>query len=562
MKTFLLAAALISQTLAAPIEWLASHEDALEKHTLELAKKLPHQTIIIGRTGLAETRVATVISDEGHILSPYLASIDGEDAPYLIYQADGSRLELKTIAEKADRFLALLQLPASLKDSQKYQPTAFAEIVDHTLVIPTCAPIASLGEISGLYVEHLEFSPPEKVKAIRIDSSFHKPGTLMYDLAGQLVAVALKPRNNNTPALMMREAVSEFPELSNVFPELQISNLPDLPLAPTLEREERRGIELAALTEARQDQLNTTFPSDLPCVLIYNGNQQVTQSILGTIVRQDGLILTKASDIGPEPRVRYQDETYPAILLATDEKTDLALLGIEATGLPVINWSDHTPEPGATLAAPILINEGKGQTVTDEASCYVGNFVQILAENTPTIQATSKVTSLGLISEQLQSGLTISATQKDSPAQKAGLLSGDVIQTIDGKKLTLRAELTALLDSHQVGDELTLNILRDQEEMEFKIALIAPNLLPPSTGIDITSQNIPMIPSVRRYSYPDVIVHTTPLNSWDCGSPLFDRQGRAIGLNIAAHSAARTLALRPTDIREALNRLLAETRTF
>jgi S1-C subfamily serine protease len=75
-------------------------------------------------------------------------------------------------------------------------------------------------------------------------------------------------------------------------------------------------------------------------------------------------------------------------------------------------------------------------------------------------------------------------------------------------------------------------------------------------------QGISMIPSVRRAPFPDVLVHTIPLNAWDCGSPLFDRQGRALGLNIAAVAPARSFALPPATVREALDRLLAKTRAF
>ena len=71
-----------------------------------------------------------------------------------------------------------------------------------------------------------------------------------------------------------------------------------------------------------------------------------------------------------------------------------------------------------------------------------------------------------------------------------------------------------------------------------------------------------MIPSVRRGPFPDVLAHTVPLNAWDCGSPIFDLTGRALGLNIAAVSPTRTLALQPQDVRDALTRLMAETRPF
>ena len=85
--------------------------------------------------------------------------------------------------------------------------------------------------------------------------------------------------------------------------------------------------------------------------------------------------------------------------------------------------------------------------------------------------------------------------------------------------------------------------------------------MPPTTGISANS-SIPVIPSVRRSPFPDCLVHTLSLNAWDCGSPLYDQNGKAIGLNIASVSAGKTLALTPGEIRAALERLLTNSRQF
>ncbi len=556
MKTLLISLALTLSSLAAPITWSEQEEAAIEKSTLAFANKLPLQTVIIGRTGLTTTRVATVVSEEGHLLSPFLPSIDGEDAPYLLYKPDGSRLTLTTIVEKPKRFIALLKLE---EKDESLLPSRISKVVDHSVIIPTCAPIASLGETPGIYVEHLEFAPPEKATALRLDSVFHAPGTPVFDLSGSLIAVTLNPRASNTPALFITKILEEIPEIDAILPDLTDSSLPSLPKAPEADAEEAREITSSPLTEARERFIQGTHPSPLPCALIFNEGAQSTHSIIGTIVRQDGMILTKASDLGPDLRVRVGGKNYRGIILATDEATDLALVGIDATGLPVVKWSDELPKPGTTLASPILLQEASEDMVID-ASSYAGTFTQLLKAKTPTVHATSQVTGLGLVTEQKDNGISIAAIQKDTPAFESGLSPGDLIESIDGQKITRRSELTDLLDSHRVGDEVSVTVKRPPSSQEFKVKLVAPLLIPAATGIEIPY--IPMIPSVRRGPFPDVLVHTTPLNAWDCGSPIFDLQGRALGLNIAAVSPTRTLALRPADLREALARLLAETRAF
>ncbi len=551
-----LSLSLCTSALADPLTWTAEHEKVVEQSTLAFAHRLPLQTVIIGRTGLTTTRVATVISDEGHLLAPYLPSIDGDDSPYLLYKPDGSRLPLTTVTEKPKRFIALLKLT---EKDDTLLPTRISAVVDHTVIIPTCAPIASLGERPGMYVEHLEFAPPEKATAMRLDSIFHPPGSPVFDLTGSLIGVTLAPRKTNTPALFITRLIQEFSELDTVLPDLTESTLPSLPLAPGVPPDEAKEITDSPITEARESFAETTHPSPLPCALIFNEGAQATHSILGTIVREDGMILTKASDLGPDLRVRFGGKSYPAIILATDEESDLALVGIQATGLPVVKWSDDTPTPGTTLASPILLQETTDDMVTEPTS-YPGTFTQLLKKNTPTVHSTSQVTSLGLITEQTTDGITIAALTPETSASESGLTPGDLIVNIDDLEIPRRSILTDLLDRHRVGDEVLLTIRRDGEEQQFKIKLSSPNLIPPATGV--TTSAISMIPSVRRGPFPDVLVHTIPLNAWDCGSPVFDINGRAVGINIAAISSTRTYALRPLEIRSALARLFAKTRAF
>ncbi|MFT6181546.1 MAG: S1-C subfamily serine protease [Paracoccaceae bacterium] len=556
MKALLLTAALAASSLAAPITWNGTHEAAIEKSTLAFAHKLPLQTVIIGRTGLTTTRVAVVINEDGHLLSPYLRSIDEEDAPYLLYKPDGSRIKLTTVAEKPKRFLALLKLE---EKDESLLPTRISKVVDHTVIIPTCAPIASLGETPGMYVEHLEFTPPEKATALRLDSIFHSPGTPVFDLSGSLIAMTLEPRQSNTPALFITRILEEFSELDAILPNETESNLPSLPLAPVVDADEAKELTDSPLRKARERFVQSTHPLPLPCALIFNEGSQATHSIIGTVVRQDGMILTKASELGPDLLVRIGGQSHPGVLLATDEKTDLALVGIAASGLPVVRWTDELPKPGTTLVSPVLLQEATEDMIAEPTS-YTGSFTQILQENTPPVHATSQITSLGLVTEQIENGIVIAAIKAETPAFESGLSPGDLIETIEGKSITLRTELTDLLDSHRVGDELTVKIKRGEESQEFKVKLTSALIIPPATGIE--APKISMIPSVRRGPFPEVLVHTIPLNAWDCGSPIFDLKGRALGLNIAALSPTRTLALRPSEVRAALARLLAETRAF
>ncbi|MGC6465253.1 MAG: PDZ domain-containing protein [Akkermansiaceae bacterium] len=557
MKSLLIAISITSLSFGDSVTWTPAHSEVVEQTTLALTPKLREQTVIIGRLGLAETYVATVIDKEGHLISPFLPSPDGEPLPYILYRPDGSRSELKTIEEKPKRFLALLKYEDGFPDASPLQISALDQ---HTVVVPSCAPIASKGEEASLIVDHLPFSPAKDSSVFNIELPVHFPGSSIFDISGNLIGFVVGPDQNSTKALTVTKAATEFPKFGELLPDPTPANQPSLPSAPSLTREEKKELFLGEITEARFAAGVDSLPSPLPCVLIFNEGTPLTNSTIGTIVRPDGIILTKASELGPSLSVRYAGQNYPGLLLATDEETDLALVSINASNMPVVRWHEELPPSGSTTYAPILLKENSEEMIAEERT-YFGTFSHLLKAKTSTLHATSQVTTLGLYTEQTSSTLTIAALAKDTPAYESGLSPGDILISIDNTPLENRADLNVVLESKSVGDEVTVKVNRGDAPMEFKVKLSAPHLTPPATGINNVT-GLAMIPSVWRGPFPDVLVHTTPLNSWDCGSPLFTRKGQALGINIAAVSPGRSYALLPKDIKAAMTRMLSNSRPF
>lgn len=84
------------------------------------------------------------------------------------------------------------------------------------------------------------------------------------------------------------------------------------------------------------------------------------------------------------------------------------------------------------------------------------------ADETPWLGAQVKLTS---------NGLTIAAVIADSPADKAGLQRGDVITAVDGAAVEdMKALLSAIRDKN-VGDALTLSILREGATQDVTVTL-------------------------------------------------------------------------------------------
>lgn len=59
----------------------------------------------------------------------------------------------------------------------------------------------------------------------------------------------------------------------------------------------------------------------------------------------------------------------------------------------------------------------------------------------------------------------------DSPAQRAGMKPGDVITSFDGKKIESFDDLTRQLVPHKPGDEVVVQIMRDDKSMTFTVVI-------------------------------------------------------------------------------------------
>lgn len=68
-------------------------------------------------------------------------------------------------------------------------------------------------------------------------------------------------------------------------------------------------------------------------------------------------------------------------------------------------------------------------------------------------------------------GVYVKTVQNFSPAEKAGLQSGDVIVKADDKDITTMDELNEVKNSHKIGDTMKLKINRSGEEKEITITL-------------------------------------------------------------------------------------------
>ena len=72
---------------------------------------------------------------------------------------------------------------------------------------------------------------------------------------------------------------------------------------------------------------------------------------------------------------------------------------------------------------------------------------------------------------QVQYGAYVESVVEDSPAEKCGIKSGDIIVSVNGNVVSTAAEVTAEVTNCSVGDEIEIGIIRDNKTKTVKVKL-------------------------------------------------------------------------------------------
>ena len=260
---------------------------------------------------------------------------------------------------------------------------------------------------------------------------------------------------------------------------------------------------------------------------------------LGTIVAADGYVLTKASELEPRVNCRlYDGREFEATLVGVHRDFDLALLKIEADDLPVISWQEaRAPRVGQLLATP-----------GDSAAAVAVGVLSVADRRIPQQRAI-----LGISITEGDSGPQITQVFPGSGAEKAGLQAGDVIRIVAGGVVQSGRALTDTIEKFRPGDRLQLVIRRGEEEQSIEAVLGYSGIDPLNRG-DLQNLMGGEL-SLRRGGFPTAIQHDTVLDPADCGGPLVELSGKAIGINIARAGRTESYAIPARDILAVLDDL-------
>ncbi|MFQ5734994.1 MAG: hypothetical protein ACE5KM_23925, partial [Planctomycetaceae bacterium] len=127
-----------------------------------------------------------------------------------------------------------------------------------------------------------------------------------------------------------------------------------------------------------------------------------------------------------------------------------------------------------------------------------------------------------------------------------------IIIWIAGTVIKNRQSLAGRIRQFNTGDTLDLKVLREGKELKFK-AVLGSSLNPRSRGAIQNSMGGRL--SDRRYGFPEVFQHDTYLRPKDCGGPIVDLNGRAVGINIARAGRTESYAIPANRIQKLMPNL-------
>lgn len=278
-------------------------------------------------------------------------------------------------------------------------------------------------------------------------------------------------------------------------------------------------------------------------VQVLSGGRLVS---LGTIISEDGYLLTKQSELTNDPiTVRLPNGTKVAGRVAAVRRAnDLALIKLE--GGPEIESKLKpakfvTPEP---QTGNFVVTAGRdGQAIG----------IGVLGVGSRQVAHKGR---LGVRFYDSPSAATIHRVAPLSGAEEAGLRDGDRILMINDKKLYSSQSAIHLLGNMYPGDVVRLTVMRGDDTFETNAKMSDQAVLMESKND--AAVNGPR--NVRLSGFDAVMQHDTVLLPNQCGGPVLDSNGNVIGLNIARAGRVVSYALPSSLVNAEIISMLSEAR--
>ena len=250
---------------------------------------------------------------------------------------------------------------------------------------------------------------------------------------------------------------------------------------------------------------------------------------LGTIVDTEGWVITKASVLPGQPACRLPDgKVVSARVAGVDPSFDLALLSVSATNLKPVHWADDLNPPVGTLLATVGTEQPLAVGVVSvprrdlESPVRPTDTLPLrLPAGHPYIYGTAEPKSG--FSLRVAFGLSREGRYRVSNveglAYSAGIRPDDFLYRLNGRSIVAGADIEEAVSHLWSGDVVPVRLERGGRMMDLSLPL----------GPDSHGDQ----KNYRADDFPTLIECAVPFYSYECGGPIVDITGRAIGVTIA-----------------------------
>ena len=262
---------------------------------------------------------------------------------------------------------------------------------------------------------------------------------------------------------------------------------------------------------------------------------------LGAVMSNDGYILTKASELENviDPECILSDGRRLKIReVAVDRAFDLMLVKVDARDLQPVQWAT-TPAPEA---GRILI------TTDSRGTPLLPGVVSVAART----MRTSSKGFLGVRMTMLPRSnyVALLSVLPGGAAERNGLKKDDIILAINGTQIRNPGQMGDIVGSVAPNQKISLRFQRDDTVRTVDIVLTPQFWSDDQVMLDRyrDTENLGKFASAHNFGFPEALQHDTDLFPHQCGGPVFDISGKAVGLNIARAARITSYAIPATAV--------------